>query len=267
VTTTTSLTNPSGFRQLCTHATVLMLAVMISIAVANGPAWGADKSMAAITNAIPEFVTNPAQLTITGSNFGTATPIVMLDGIPLNVPMFTSTVATALLPPGLAPGTYLLTLTNTDTGNVNNTTQFDLTLGAVGPKGDKGDMGAVGPQGLPGPQGLQGIPGAPGPQAAQGPTGASAVSDVYIARAIIPATGFVTFGTTPQTIVSMDVPLSKNYLVNFTADIENGNNDNQTYSCGVTNAIPFLPDAVVQSSIRIAGLGNANEGTWRFRKS
>jgi hypothetical protein len=45
-------------------ANALKLAALILIAMASGPAWSADKNMPVITNAIPEFLTNPAQLTI-----------------------------------------------------------------------------------------------------------------------------------------------------------------------------------------------------------
>src|SRR5579864_4957267 len=104
MTTTTSITTLSGFKQLCTYAIGLTLALLISIAAASGPAWGADKNLPTINDAIPEYLTNPGQLTITGSNFGSAKPGVTLDGVSLIVPIFTSTVATAFLPSNLAPG-------------------------------------------------------------------------------------------------------------------------------------------------------------------
>jgi hypothetical protein len=242
-----------SFKQAHNGANALKLAPLISIAMTSGPAWSADKNMPAITDAIPEFLTNPAQLTITGSNFGASKPDVTLDGVPLTVPIFTSSVATALLPSNLARGTYLLTLTNNDTGNSNNIAEFDLTLGAAGPKGDKGDAGPVGPQGPQGPQGLQGVQGPQGPQGLQGLQG---ISDIYIGRVV-----FASVNITPHTMVILQVPPG-NYVVNFTVDISNASinqdTDAQTYSCGVTTNFPV---ASTESSIRILGGSAANEGT------
>ncbi len=89
-------------------------------------------------------------------------------------------------PPGLCDlsGDFLLTVA-TGTGQSKGA-QYDLTVGASGPKGDtgaqgpKGDPGAQGPQGEqgaegpagpPGPTGDTGPQGPPGPQGEPGPTG------------------------------------------------------------------------------------------------
>jgi hypothetical protein len=93
---------------------------------------------------------------------------------------------TALLPPGVQPGSYLLTLTlkNKLFGIVPLVEEFWVTLGAIGPQGPAGPAGAAGPMGAPGSagaagpaghdgaQGPQGTKGDPGPQGAAGPTGA-----------------------------------------------------------------------------------------------
>jgi hypothetical protein len=119
-------------------------------------------------------------MTIAGENFGSTTPTVRLEGKQLVVESFSSATQTivAFLPAELNPGTYLLTVTTG--GGSSNTTESDITIGAVGPpgpkgdKGDKGDTGAIGPQGIQGPQGEigpQGPQGPAGPQGLQGPTG------------------------------------------------------------------------------------------------
>ena len=106
---------------------------------------------------------------------------VTLAGAPLVVLSAAETQILAQLPPGLAPGSYLLKVSR-GTGTVQNGT-FDVAIGGVGPagpKGPKGDMGDTGPQGLPGatgpegprgPQGERGLQGLAGPAGAKGDTG------------------------------------------------------------------------------------------------
>jgi hypothetical protein len=122
-------------------------------------------------------------MTIVGENFGSTTPTVKLEGNQLVVESFNAATQTiiAFLPAVLNPGTYLLTITTS--GGAVNTTEADITIGAVGPpgpkgdkgdKGEKGDTGAIGPQGIQGPQGEigpQGPQGLTGPQGLQGPIG------------------------------------------------------------------------------------------------
>ena len=122
-------------------------------------------SAPAIVSAVANFQTN--QLTITGSNFGTAAPKVTLDGSKLQVVSNSSTTVVATLPTGTNPGGYLLTLTNATDGLK---VAFDVTLGTAGPPGPQGPQG---PQGVQGPQGPQGPQGAQGPQGPQGPAGIS----------------------------------------------------------------------------------------------
>lgn len=84
-------------------------------------------------------------LTIDGTSFGNDTPVVTLNGTPLTVPIWTPSHIEATLPAGLAPGTYLLTVSRGPA-----TTQFDafnVTLGAAGPQGPAGPTGPPGPPG------------------------------------------------------------------------------------------------------------------------
>jgi hypothetical protein len=108
--------------------------------------------------------TQPNQLSIRGSNFGTVRPTVMLDNFALSVSSNTDTTVVAYLPANATPGTYRLALINNSLdGNPSvRTGTLDVTIGGAGP---------VGPQGPAGPQGIQGIQGVPGPQ---GPAGSNA---------------------------------------------------------------------------------------------
>jgi Collagen triple helix repeat (20 copies)/IPT/TIG domain len=135
-----------------------------------------------ITGAVPDFAINPTQLTILGSSFGTDRPLVSLDGLPLTVLSFTDTLVVASLPPSLTPGSYLLALSARDKTNQAFTSEFDVTLGAVGPKGDMGDRGLTGPQGNQGGQGVQGPQGSQGLQGVPGPQGPAGTSDIYVGR-------------------------------------------------------------------------------------
>jgi hypothetical protein len=118
-----------------------------------------------IVSAVANFQTN--QLTITGSNFGTAVPKVTLDGSKLQVVSNSATTVVATLPSGINPGGYLLNLTDATDGLK---VAFDVTLGTAGPQGPQGPQGS---QGVPGPQGPQGVQGLQGPQGPQGPAGLS----------------------------------------------------------------------------------------------
>jgi hypothetical protein len=93
-------------------------------------------------------------------------PVAVLAGITLTVLALTETELVASIPPTLqgAVGSYLLTVS---TGNMpGQTDAFAVTLGASGPKGDKGETGAVGPRGEPGPRGDAGPQGPPGASSA-----------------------------------------------------------------------------------------------------
>ena len=110
-----------------------------------------------IIAAVPDSPVAPAQLTISGQNFGAAKPLVTLDSFPLLVVTFTSTNVTVWLPAGLKPGSYRLTLE--PNGHSDKLAEFDVALGAIGPKGDRGDPGPPGPAGPPGAPGPPGPPG------------------------------------------------------------------------------------------------------------
>jgi hypothetical protein len=93
-------------------------------------------------------------LTIDGHSFGDGQPVVTFNGMPLVIVSATSSEIVADLPPGLAPATYLLTVSRGPA-----TTQFDsfnVTLGAVGAPGPAGATGPQGPAGATGPQGPAG---------------------------------------------------------------------------------------------------------------
>src|SRR5215831_5762746 len=108
-------------------------------------------------------------LFIHGSNFGTATPAVRLEGTPLTVLSSSPTDVVAALPgTSLMPASYHLALVRASDGAVAN---FDVTIGAIGPPGPTGPQGAVGPQGPAGPAGAQGPTGATGAIGPQGPAG------------------------------------------------------------------------------------------------
>lgn len=124
------------------------IAMLISISFAASPSWGCWWDRPVIKTGIADSMTSPTQLTITGKRFGSAEPIVNLAGLTLVVTAFTPTSVTATLPPSLTPGSYVLTVAKKHERYCIGA--FDLTLGAVGPKGD---MGAVGPEGSRGPEG------------------------------------------------------------------------------------------------------------------
>jgi hypothetical protein len=118
------------------------------------------------------------QITLTGSGFqpNKAKPTIAFNGSALTVSTFSNIQVTATLPTGLTPGTFNLTVTNSQ----GNSVDFNMTYGATGPQGPAGPAGPTGPQGpaglagatgatgATGPRGLTGAPGAPGPAGANG---------------------------------------------------------------------------------------------------
>jgi hypothetical protein len=107
-------------------------------------------------------------ITIFGTNFGTAVPMLaMTGGTTLTLLTHTSTQIVATFPNTLAAGSYILSV-DTSTGT---TATFVVTNGAAGPQGPMGipgNQGNQGIQGIPGNQGNQGIQGIPGNQGIQG---------------------------------------------------------------------------------------------------
>jgi len=128
----------------------------------------------AITSVTVSYSISPPTITITGKNFGTTTPGVTLDGIPLEIDLYTSTAVVAVLPSSLTPGSYQLVLTDSATALQG---AFDATIGAAGPEGPAGaqgpagNPGTTGPRGAAGPAGPAGTTGATGPQGPAGPIG------------------------------------------------------------------------------------------------
>ena len=108
-------------------------------------------------------------LLIEGSNFGTATPSVELDGLQLAVQAVAANSIVALAPASLTPGSYRLTVAS-GTGPTQVGT-FDMTYGAVGPEGPAGPTGSPGPKGETGEAGPIGAQGAPGEMGPVGPKG------------------------------------------------------------------------------------------------
>lgn len=114
-------------------------------------------------------------LRIIGSDLPTKQPRVSLGALatPLVVTLATPTRIDALLPPGIAPGTYLLTLTSSkkdSNGDGPHGDEFWVTLGA---QGVAGPPGAPGPRGEPGAAGATGATGATGAIGPMGPAGPS----------------------------------------------------------------------------------------------
>src|SRR6266702_4129923 len=121
-----------------------------------------------------------ARVTINGANFvgGKNTPTQVFLGAtltPLTVLAISDSEITALLPAGVAPGSYLLTVGYGSGNDANGKSdEFSVALGDVGspgPQGIQGPAGPAGPQGATGQTGLAGSVGATGAAGAQGPKG------------------------------------------------------------------------------------------------
>jgi hypothetical protein len=188
----------------------------------------ADAQRPNILSAVPNLSVSPAQLTVTGENFGSVRPVVLLDGLPLTVVTFSSTAVTAFLPANLRPATYLLQLFRGDKSEDAQAFNavFDVTIGAAGPKGDKGDPGPPGPQGPAGPQGPT------GPQGPAGPAGSpGSGSDLFIVSP--PSAGIRIL---PQPVASLNVPAGQYWIV-FTSTLTNTTSDllnpNNTIACSI----------------------------------
>jgi hypothetical protein len=124
------------------------------------------------------------QIMLTGSGFepNKTKPTVAFNGSALTVSTFSNTQVTATLPAGLTPGTFDLTVTNSQ----GNSVAFNMTYGATGPQGPAGPAGPTGPQGPAGLSGSTGAPGASGPRGltvapgAPGPAGANGTSFLFL---------------------------------------------------------------------------------------
>jgi hypothetical protein len=174
-------------------ASVLLLVFCPLLAVAATPV---------VNSGAINYSTN--QITLTGTGFEPAKtkPTVSFNGIALTVSTFSNTQIVANLPAGLTPGTFDLTVTNSQGLSVD----FNVTYGATGPQGPAGPAGAAGAKGATGPagpagatgatgatgpRGLTGAPGAPGPAGANGTS--FVFLDVYNPYATYAANDIVTY--------------------------------------------------------------------------
>ncbi len=111
-------------------------------------------------------------LFIKGANFGVAAPpVVQLGGASATVTSYSPTDIVATLSASYTPGSYPLWVQSTAAGGNLQWASLDVTIGAVGPQGPRGDPGPQGVKGDPGPQGVKGDPGPQGVQGEQGPPG------------------------------------------------------------------------------------------------
>src|SRR2546428_8670716 len=104
-------------------------------------------------------------LHITGTSFGTTTPTVKLADVSLVVTTFSDTAIVAMLPPGIARGSYWLLVIRSEPVPVPvpvYSLPFQLTLCAVAAPGLPGFPGPPRPPGPQGPPGIEGA-GQPGP--------------------------------------------------------------------------------------------------------
>jgi hypothetical protein len=134
----------------CFALLAAVLGVMASPLSAQSPSF---------INATINYSVSPNLLSITGNDFSQsgAAPRVVLSSQTLTLVSWTDQTIVANLPNPLQPGSYQLTVKNSQ----GNSARFDLAYGAIGPQGSIGLTGAVGPSG---PAGATGLAGATGPQ-------------------------------------------------------------------------------------------------------
>jgi hypothetical protein len=153
----------------------LVFAVPVSMRAQNsGQSNGEGSAKPEITAAAPSA--DQAFLFVQGNHLGSH-PVVSIGTLPLQgVVVDTLGVQLVAQLPPLAPGTYLLNLTNGPW-----TTSFVVAVGVAGPRGAPGETGPAGPAGPAGepgatgpagPAGPAGAPGATGPAGPAGPAGA-----------------------------------------------------------------------------------------------
>jgi hypothetical protein len=113
-------------------------------------------------------------LTLKGLNFGSTTPTVLCENMPLTVLSATETQIVALFPASTPDGTYLISVVR-GPSQVDRDVFHVAVLEPLAPlviDGPVGPPGPTGPQGEPGPAGLQGPTGPTGPSGEMGPAGA-----------------------------------------------------------------------------------------------
>ncbi|WP_114205919.1 IPT/TIG domain-containing protein [Acidisarcina polymorpha] len=145
-----------------------------------------------ITSAEPSYKTNPPELTLVGTNFGTGIPDVKIDGLSAVVVSHTNTRVVVKIPASVyeVPGSYDLLLTRI-ASQCQAATTFEVAIGAIGPQGPAGPMGlpgvagpkgATGNAGPAGPIGLTGVAGPKGATGTAGPAGPIGLTGVAGAK-------------------------------------------------------------------------------------
>ena len=151
-----------------------ILMFLLGVVLTTAPVWAQrdvrPSNQLLIVGAEPDY--NTGMLYIRGENFTSVnSPTVAINKTSAQVLSYTDTGVTVMTPPGLLPGTYLLTVqTGTSSAQFD---AFNLTLGAAGPAGAQGAQGLqgpAGPQGEPGPGGGEGPAGPMGPEGPAGPS-------------------------------------------------------------------------------------------------
>ena len=172
------ITDALSLKRVC----ALLLTLVIGSSVTVLPVAAQSNNAAVINNVTVGYApdTSPNQITINGVNFGTQPPTVRLRGVALALVSRTAIKIVATLPAGIAPGTYLLSVSPARSNNRDDdddnpkTVLFNVAIGAVGaqgPAGTAGAQGLTGANGAPGTPGATGLTGTPGTPGAQGPIG------------------------------------------------------------------------------------------------
>ena len=115
-------------------------------------------------------------LTLHGTNFSKLKGIrLMLSGVatPLPILSLTDQMVVALLPAGIAPGTYAVSVVSGQGSDANIVDDFFVAIGDTGATGATGPAGPSGATGPTGPAGPMGATGSTGPTGARGDTGAT----------------------------------------------------------------------------------------------
>ncbi len=153
----------------------LMLAV-VGTSFAAAPTPLPPGNHLSISSVLVEFVPDHI-ITIKGERFDFGSPLVVTfdDSGPLTIRSANATEIVVECPPdqNFVPlcleGDYLLVVSNGIGQSQND--EYDLTIGAVGPRGPMGETGPIGPRGPQGETGPRGDPGVIGDQGATGAGG------------------------------------------------------------------------------------------------
>ena len=137
------------------------------------------------------------------------------------------------LPPFLSSATlngglYSVTTNGTPTCAAGDTVISWNQLGPTGPQGPTGATGPTGPTGSTGATGATGLTGATGATGATGSAGAAGTSDVYWQQKGF--SGGITINNPGADVATVNVPAG-NYLINFSAALQNDDGDAQDATC------------------------------------